>query len=232
MKIFRIYDLHLDSKKEKPMDVFGKNWEDHDLRIFEDWHQKVGQDDLVLMPGDISWALSMKGAETDLRIIDRLPGKKVISKGNHDYWWTSLKKMKSFEFETIFFLHNNCFQSEDLVVYGTRGWLTQEGDDYKAEDDRIFKRELIRLNNSFKSETFTKPKLRIALLHFSPFEPKGDLNLFGELICRHRIDICLYGHLHGIDGHKNIREGLVEQTKFFCVAADYINFKLKEIIEV
>jgi hypothetical protein len=232
MRIFGISDLHLDSIKEKPMDIFGKNWENHDLRIYEDWLQKVTQDDIVLMPGDISWAISLKEAEPDLRAIDHLPGRKVISKGNHDYWWTSLKKMKSFELDSILFLHNNCFQTDDFVVFGTRGWLTQDGDDFKAEDHKIVKRELIRLTNSFKSAIANGPKLRIALIHFSPFEPKGELNVFGDLICKHNIDICLYGHLHGIDGHRNVKEGLVGKTRFVCVAADYVDFKLKEIVEV
>lgn len=232
MKIFGISDLHLDSKKEKPMDVFGKNWENHDLRIFEDWHQKVNQNDIVLMPGDISWAISLKEAELDLRTIDHLPGRKVISKGNHDYWWTSLTKMKAFELDSIFFLHNNCFQSDDFVVYGTRGWLTQDGDDFRVEDNKIVKRELIRMNNSFKSEISYDSKLKIAMLHFSPFDSKGELNVFGELICKQNIDICLYGHLHGKDGHRNVKEGLVEKTRFICVAADYVDFKLKEIVEI
>ncbi|MDP3385619.1 MAG: metallophosphoesterase [Eubacteriales bacterium] len=232
MKIFGISDLHLDSKKEKPMDIFGKNWENHDLRIFEDWHQKVNQDDIVLMPGDISWAISLKDAESDLRIIDQLPGRKVISKGNHDYWWTSLKKMKSLGFKAIFFLHNNCFQTNEFVVYGTRGWLTQDVDDFKAEDHKIVKRELIRLNNSFKSGIINDSRLKIALLHFSPFDSKGELNVFGELICKQNIDICLYGHLHGIDGHRNVKEGLMENTRFICVAADFVDFKLKDIFEV
>ncbi|HBH13163.1 MAG: Putative phosphohydrolase [Clostridiales bacterium 38_11] len=231
MKIFGISDLHLDSKKEKPMDVFGKNWENHDLRIFEDWYQKVKPEDIVLMPGDISWANSLKEAESDLRTIDLLPGRKVISKGNHDYWWTSLKKMKSFEFDSIFFLHNNCYQTDELDVYGTRGWLAQDGDDIKAEDYKIIRRELIRLNNSLKSSIKDNTKVNITLLHFSPFDSKGNLNVFGELICKQNIDFCLYGHLHGIDGHRNVKEGLVEKTRFICVAADYVDFKLKEIIE-
>ena len=109
MKIFGISDLHLDSKKEKPMDIFGENWIDHDKKIFDSWKESVSDDDIVLLPGDISWAISLKEAYLDLALIEELPGRKIITKGNHDYWWSSMTKMNNMGFKSIRFIKPEIF---------------------------------------------------------------------------------------------------------------------------
>ena len=232
MKIFGIADLHLDSKKEKPMDVFGENWIDHDKKIFDSWKESVSDDDIVLLPGDISWAISLKDAYDDLNLIEELPGTKIITKGNHDYWWSSMTKMNLMGFKTIKFLHNNSFTDHDVEIFGTRGWMSRDSDEFKNEDEVIYLRELRRLENTIKSSTVVNPSLTIALLHFPPFDCRGKLDEFGEYLNDKNIDICLYGHLHGKDGHKYANEGKFGNTEFICVAADYLDFKVKTIKEV
>lgn len=232
MKIFGISDLHLDSKKEKPMDIFGENWIDHDKKIFESWKKLVSDDDIVLLPGDISWAISLEEAYDDLKLIEELPGIKIITKGNHDYWWSSMTKMNLMGFNTIKFINNNSYSMNDFEIFGTRGWMSRDSDEFNDKDEVIYKRELRRLENSVKSSKLDYPSLRIALIHFPPFDCRGKLDEFGEYISRENIDICIYGHLHGKDGHKYVREGIFENTEFICVAADYLDFKLKTIKEV
>jgi len=195
MKIFGIADLHLDSKKEKPMDVFGENWIDHDKKIFDSWKESVSDDDIVLLPGDISWAISLKDAYDDLNLIEELPGIKIITKGNHDYWWSSMTKMNLMGFKTIKFVHNNSFTAHGVEIFGTRGWMSRDSDEFKNEDEIIYLRELRRLENSIKSSTVVNPALTIALLHFPPFDCRGKLDEFGEYLSDKNIDICLYGHL-------------------------------------
>ncbi|SHI95029.1 hypothetical protein SAMN02745751_01422 [Dethiosulfatibacter aminovorans DSM 17477] len=232
MKIFGISDLHLDSKKEKPMDVFGENWIDHDKKIFDSWKESVSEDDIVLLPGDISWAISLKDAHEDLSHIEELPGTKIITKGNHDYWWSSMTKMNNMGFKTIKFVHNNSFARDGIEIFGTRGWMSRDSDEFMNDDEVIYLRELRRLENSVKSSKLDNPSLTIALLHFPPFDCRGRLDDFGEYVSGRNIDICLYGHLHGKDGHKYAREGKFGNTEFICVAADYLNFKVKTIKEV
>lgn len=232
MKIFGISDLHLDSKKEKPMDIFGENWKEHDKKIFDSWKELVSDDDVVLLPGDISWAISLEEAYVDLSLIEELPGTKIITKGNHDYWWSSITKMNLMGFKTIRFINNNSFSKDDLEVYGTRGWMSKDSDEFKKEDEVIYTRELRRLGNSVNSSMVEDPSLTIALLHFPPFDCRGKLDDFGEYISSKNIDICLYGHLHGKDGHKYVKEGKFGNTEFICVAADYLDFKIKIIKEV
>jgi hypothetical protein len=232
MKIFGISDLHLDSLKEKPMDIFGENWINHELKIFEDWNKKVKDEDIVLMPGDISWAISLKNAYDDLLELDKLKGKKIICKGNHDYWWSSMKKLGELSLKTVFFIHNNCYSDDVIEVFGTRGWISKENDDFKSPDEIVYRREINRLKNSFNSSISKYAKYRIVLLHYPPFNSAGELNEFGEIIENSNVDICLYGHLHGKEGHKYVKEGIVNSTSYYCVAADFLEFKLKKIIEV
>lgn len=232
MKIFGISDLHLDSQKDKPMDIFGDNWIDHDLKIFENWQNTVRENDLVLLPGDISWAISLEAALKDLELIDKLNGTKIISKGNHDYWWTSMKKMNSLNLKTIHFLYNNHYEFNNIIVYGTRGWISKDNEEYREEDNLIYQRELNRLENSFLSAKDKDPAIKISLIHFPPFDIMGQLDDFGKLISKNNIDYCLYGHLHGKEGFKYVKEGIFDNTKYSCVSADFINFQLIEILEV
>lgn len=209
------------------MDIFGSNWHRHQETIIENWLDLVKDEDMVLLPGDISWALKLEDAHKDLLEIEKLPGIKVISKGNHDYWWNSLNKLNNLGLKTIFFIQNNSFIFNNIGIAGTRGWSSIEFDNLDEHDTKIFNRELNRLRlslNSLKKNVTTK----IVMLHYPPFNADFSPNEFVWLMKGHKVDICIYAHLHG-EGHKHIHEGLIEGIRFYCVSSDYIDFKPKKI---
>lgn len=229
MNVFAIADLHFDFKKEKPMDIFGCNWERHEEKIIESWKSTVGQGDLVLIPGDISWALKLQDALDDLLRIEDLPGIKIIGKGNHDYWWSTSNKLDSLGLKTIKFLKNNSYIFDDLVVCGTRGWDTMEDHSGDLSNEKIFLRELNRLKISLEAAKKTNKKM-VVMLHYPPFNSDGLPNEFFDMMKDYQAQICIYGHLHGEEGHKNVREGLIDSIFLHCVSSDYINFELKRIL--
>ncbi len=226
--IYAIGDLHLDHSKEKPMDIFGDNWIDHDENIFDSWKENVQEDDLVLIPGDISWALRTNEAYEDLKKIDQLPGKKVLVKGNHDYWWQSLNKLNNFGFKSIFFLQNNSYYYKDVNIVGTRGWMPKDNESFDLTDEKVFQRELNRLRASL-IHAKDKAKTTIAMLHYPPFNMDLSPNEFLDIMVEFNVDICIYGHLHA-EGHKFAVEGIVEGIEFHCVSSDYIDFKIKKLM--
>ncbi len=230
--IWAIGDLHLDHKKEKPMCIFGKKWENHEEKIFSSWERLVAEEDLVLVVGDISWALKLEEGEIDLRRLDELPGKKYLIKGNHDYWWSSMNKLNGLNLNTIEFLHNTGAVDGKVAFCGSRGWTDIDATSFDEQDEKIYKRELNRLQLSIddmekkaKGETIEK---KIALLHYPPFNAKGEPNDFAELMVSAGIDICIYGHLHSF-GHKFIVEGNIDGIEYYCVSSDYIDFELRKI---
>lgn len=227
--IYAIGDLHFDYSKEKPMDIFGQNWLKHEEKIMEYWKATVKDEDLVLLPGDSSWALRLEEAYEDLKRIDSLPGKKIISKGNHDYWWESMKKMNGLGLESISFLHNNSYLYGDTIIFGTRGWYPKDSENFNEDDEKIFKRELLRLGLSIDSGKGQAYNKSILMLHYPPFNLDGSPNEFVGLMKEHEIDICLYGHLHA-QGHSLVQEGSIEGIDFHCVSSDFIDFRVKLIV--
>lgn len=226
--IYGIGDLHLDYSKEKPMDIFGDNWINHEEEIFKNWEAIVKDEDLVLLPGDISWALKLDEAYNDLIRIDKLPGKKIIIKGNHDYWWQSQKKMNELNLKTIKFIQNNSYIYKNIGIGGSRGWRSEDAEGFDSHDEKVFKRELNRLDLSLSSIK-KDVDVKIAMLHYPPFNMGSVPNEFVELMKKHEVDICIYGHLHA-EGHKFVVEGNIQKIQFHCVSCDYINFELKKII--
>lgn len=231
--IYGIADLHFDYTEEKHMGIFGKNWKNHENKIKENWKKLVKEDDLVLIPGDISWALKEEEAFYDLKRINKLPGKKVLIKGNHDYWWNSLTKLNNMNLESMVFLQNTSYIHEDIAIVGTRGWgdieVSQKiRDENMDHNEKIYKRELHRLKLSLDSIDKPVGKI-IAMIHYPPFNLDLEPNCFGELMEEYGVDICVYGHLHG-DGHKFAKEGIINGIEYICLAADYIDFDPKKII--
>lgn len=227
MKIYAIGDLHLDSKNEKPMNIFGDNWYDHENKIIQNWTNTVTDEDVVLIPGDISWAIKLEDALIDLNKIDSLPGNKIIGKGNHDYWWSTSKKMDKLGLKTIKFLKNNGYVFDDVIVCGTRGWEFSE--ELLESDNKILDREKNRLRTSLKAASNFNKNI-ITMLHYPPFNNVGLPNEFFQIMKEFRTDICIYGHIHGEEAHRNIKEGLIDNIKVHCVSSDYIDFKLKRIL--
>lgn len=200
MAIYAISDLHLSFGSNKPMDIFGVNWENHAQKIKYNWKNKVNENDLVLLPGDFSWAMNLKDTYMDFEYLNNMPGKKLLLKGNHDYWWTTLKKMREYlnenDFKNIDFLYNNSYEFENKIIVGTRGW--QEGE--KKEDIKIIKRENTRLKLSLINgiEKYGKDKEIIVCMHYPPFIKEEDPNMdFISLMKQYNVKTCIYGHLHG-----------------------------------
>lgn len=236
MSIYAIADLHLSFSENKPMDIFGENWEKHEQKVRENWLKKVDDDDLVVLPGDFSWAMHLKDAKEDFKFLDNLPGKKVLIKGNHDFWWTTLKSMNAFleenQFESINFIYNNAINYENKIIVGTRGWTI--GETENAE--KMKKRELRRLENSilFAKENFKPEKEIICALHYPPITKNmvksNEKSDYLELLKKYNIKKCIYGHLHG-KAHEEAVEGFIENIELNLVSCDYLNFNLKLIDE-
>ena len=233
MSVFAISDLHLAISVKKPMDVFGGRWQEYMTRLEENWNAVVSGDDYVLIPGDISWATYLNEISEDFAFIERLPGKKVISKGNHDYWWTTLKKLNAFikeqGFETMRFLNNDCCNADGMAVCGTRGWKCPGDDDFSEEDLKLYDRELIRLKLSLEcARKLGKPMT--AMLHYPPFSRNLGSSGFTELLCKYEVKKCIYGHLHG-EYSRNAFTGMRDGTEYLFVAADHLQFKPLKISE-
>ncbi len=229
MSIFAISDLHLAISIDKPMDIFGERWYNYMERLEQNWLETVGENDYVIIPGDISWATYLEQAYEDFRFIEKMPGRKIISKGNHDYWWTTVSKLNKFlcvnEFKSISFMHNNSFEIEEVTLCGTRGWKCPGDDGFDEEDRKIFDRELQRLELSLKSTTQNlKDRCIIVAMHYPPFNSKKEPSQFVEIMGKYNVKKCIYGHLHGA-GFKSSVVGDVNGIKFELVSADYLNFK-------
>lgn len=230
MAIYAIADLHLSFNTNKPMDVFGDNWHNHEERIKQDWLKKVTDDDLVLLPGDFSWAMNLEEAKADFEYINNLPGKKILLKGNHDYWWTTLKKMREFleenNFSNIDFLYNNSYEFENYIIAGTRGW-NLIGDN---GDEKILNREILRLEMSIQDgiKKYGENKEIIICMHYPPVTKANEKTEFIEIMKKYNIKTCLYGHLHSASIRDAV-EGNVEGIKLKLVSADGVNFELIKV---
>ena len=234
MAIFTIGDLHLSFNDDKPMSVFGENWEGYEDKIKKDWIEKVKENDLVVIPGDFSWSMYLENTYLDFSYINKLPGKKLLLKGNHDYWWSTLKKMRDYleekEFQNIDFIYNNAYEYENKIIVGTRGWSQSE----EKEDKKILDREKIRLELSITDgiETYGDEKEVIAFMHYPPIIKhnitENEPTDFIRLMQKYNIKRCYYGHLHSTS-IKEAVEGEYFGINFKLVSADGIEFKLVKI---
>ena len=204
MSIYTIGDLHLSFEKDKPMDIFGDNWKNHEEKIKDDWIKKVNENDLVVLPGDFSWATYLQDTYKDFEYLNNLPGKKLLLKGNHDYWWTTLTSMKKFldenNFKNIDFVYNNAYEFENVIIAGTRGWGQVE----EENDKKLLKREQLRLELSLQDgiKKYGKDKEIIVFMHYPPITNtqimKNETNEFIDILKKYNIKKCYYGHLHSV----------------------------------
>jgi len=230
MAIYAIADLHLSLGLDKPMDIFGEKWKNHEKKIEENWLKKVKEEDLVLLPGDFSWAMNLEEAKKDFEHINNLPGTKLLLKGNHDYWWTSLKKMREFlnenRFKNIDFIYNNSYIWEDKIILGTRGWSEQEDN-----AEKIIRRENLRLRLALENavQQFGEDKEIIVCMHYPPFNGYEELELnFIKTMKSYNVIKCIYGHIHG-EAQKEAIQGTIEGIEFKMLSSDYTNFDLVKI---
>lgn len=236
MSIYVIGDLHLPFGIDKPMDIFGVGWQGYTEKIKEDWNKKVKEEDTVIIAGDFSWATYLEETKKDFEYLCSLPGKKIILKGNHDYWWTTVTSMKRFleenKFNNIDFLYNNSFLIEDKIIVGTRGWTLLESEN----SEKMIARESLRLELSIKDaiDKYGSDKELICIMHYPPITKNKMKNeytydsKFLDVMKKYEIKKCYYGHLHG-NSHKDAIEGNIEGIEFYLISGDYLTFKLKLI---
>ncbi len=227
MHIFAIGDLHLSLSAEKPMDIFGEVWRDHAEKLRTAWRETVAHNDWVLIPGDVSWAMQLTAAAPDLSFLAELPGNKLLLRGNHDYWWSSRTKIEAMLPEGMYLLQNDCRMIGGVAVCGTRGWLCPGAQGFSAADERVYARELTRLELSLKSAPPASEKL--VMLHFPPFDGTKRDSGFTELLERYRVKTAVYAHLHGA-AHRGAFEGERNGVSYLLVSGDYLNFRPREIL--
>ncbi|MCI8617597.1 MAG: serine/threonine protein phosphatase [Clostridia bacterium] len=230
MAIYTIGDLHLSFNADKPMNIFGENWQNYEEKIRKDWMLNVKPEDVVILPGDFSWAMYLEETEKDFKFINDLPGKKILLKGNHDYWWTTITSMRRYikekDFENIDFLYNNSYEFENKIIVGTRGWTLSD----EQEDIRLTKREIDRFELSIKDgiSKYGEHKEIIAFLHYPPVTQKYMNTDYIKLMKKYNIKRCFYGHLHSSSIHDAI-EGSINGIELKLVSSDGLNFELKKI---
>lgn len=233
MSIYTIGDLHLSFENPKPMNIFGDNWENHEEKIREDWMSKVKEEDTVIHPGDFSWAMHLKDTYKDFKYLCSLPGKKIMLKGNHEYWWTTITNMKNYlkenNFNNIDFIQTNSVEVENKIICGTRGWSLHNLDSDNSK--KILAREELRLELGIKdaiSKNVDGNKEIIVFIHYPPII-KENLNTgFIKILKKYDIKRCYYAHLHGKSIEEAV-EGNIDGIEFKLVSADALDFKVLKI---
>lgn len=229
MSLFVIGDTHLSLSVNKPMDIFN-GWQDYTQKLEKNWRETVKEEDTVVIPGDISWGMSLEQALADFKFIDSLPGKKIILKGNHDYWWSTLTKAENFfaenEIKTIKILNNNHYEYEGIGICGSRGWIN---DGSEPEDAKVIHREAMRLERSIQSalEASLYP---VVFLHYPPIFLDSKNDEIMEVLEKYGIDLCFYGHLHGGAcrlAHNGVKNGI----DFRLISSDFLQFMPLDITE-
>ena len=230
MNIYAIGDLHLSTTSDKPMDIFGSNWEGHFEKIKADWLEKVTPDDVVLIPGDISWAMKLSDALFDLQALADLPGKKVLIRGNHDYWWSGITKIRdSAPNDSFYFLQTDAVKIGNFVFVGSRGWACPGSSDYTEHDEKLYLREGERFRLAF----LDCERLReegdqvVALMHYPPATAKFEDTLFTQLFENNRVNKVVFGHIHGPTyfPYRIEKNGV----KYHLTSCDKVGFSLVKI---
>lgn len=226
MSIFAISDLHLSLNGEKPMDIFGGTWDNYTERMMKNWNSIVTENDIVIVPGDISWATYIEDAVADFSYVNSLNGKKLILKGNHDYWWTTVNKMNNFlkenDFDTIEIIQNNAIMYNDIAICGTRGW-TIPSSASMSDDRKIFEREKQRLILSLEDAKAKKAKEIIVAMHYPPIDKSTYNSDFIDIMSTYGVNICIFGHLHA-QAHAFAPTGNHSGIELKLVSCDYLNF--------
>lgn len=222
MAIFALSDLHLPLGINKPMDIFGVRWDNYVEKIEYGWKSMVKEEDCVIINGDFSWATYLSESLADFKFIDSLPGKKLISKGNHDYWWETIKKMNEFlesnNIENITFLQNNAVLCDGVAICGAKGWISPGDKSFKKDDEKIYEREKMRLETSIKAASELSEHI-IAALHFPPDDA------YMEIIRKYGVEVCVFGHLHG----RRAEDFRCNYQNCHLVSADFLKFVPKRI---
>ena len=231
MKVFAISDLHLSGENPKPMDIFGGAWDNYVEKIKESWDNCVGNNDVVLISGDISWAMGLNEAKKDLDLIGSFKGKKVIIRGNHDYWWKSIGAVRNLLPDGFYAVQNDALRIENVIVCGSRGWTTPEKDHATPDDKKIYDREIIRMEMSIKAaEKLRRDGDRVVVMqHYPPFNSRIERSPFVEMFTRFGVDAVVYGHLHGKDCRAS-RFLEIDGIKYYLTSCDLVSNNLVNIL--
>jgi len=230
VKIFAISDLHMSIANPKPMKIFGGKWDNYLDKIAEDWIKKVQEDDVVLISGDISWAMNVSDALKDFEYFKTLPGKKIFIRGNHDYWWKGITNLRDAVPSNCFLLQNDAIKIKNVVFCGSRCWLCPGSPDFKTTDEKLFARETERLRLAFhKAQGLREEGDKLVVLtHYPPFNVRREDNAITQLIEENCANAVVYGHLHGRDSRADkllVRKGI----KYYLASCDLVDNKLVDI---
>ena len=231
MRVFGLSDLHLPGSDNKPMDIFGEHWDNHWEKIKDSWSHQIGEDDLILIPGDISWAMTLECAKEDLNAIGELPGHKIMLKGNHDYWWGSISRVREALPASISVMQNNSIKQGNVVIAGSRGWTVPGTTGFDENDNKLYLRESQRLQLSLEQAEKLKEEgdKLVIMMHYPPFGNTQASTLFTDIIEEAKPDVVIYGHLHGMEPGK-IFEGELRGVSYKMVACDHTDFKPIQIL--
>ena len=223
-------DLHLSEASGKPMDVFGPRWENHTEKMKQHWDETLEAEDVMIISGDVSWGLKMEEALPDFQWIHERPGLKLITRGNHDLWWSSLTRLNSL-YEDLRFIQNGCVVAGDTAVCGTRGWiLKQAAPEWTEHDEKIYRREQIRMKMALDAAAASGASRIILSLHYPPTDHNGRDTEFTRLIEQYDVTCVLYGHLHGEDAYFHAYNGRKNGILYRLVSSDYLAFKPERIL--
>lgn len=224
MSIYAIGDLHLSFAPDvdKPMDIYGSVWNGHAEKLKSNWEKQIRPEDTVILAGDISWGLRLSEAIYDLDWIEKLPGKKVIFKGNHDLWWNGIGKLNRL-YESIHFVQNTAYEAEGWFLCGSRGWLCPGSEGFTIQDEKIYKRELLRLKMSLEDAQKRGGNRIIGVLHFPPSASDRRGSEFTRMFEAAGVSQVVYGHLHGADAYKKGLKGLYNGIEYRLVSLDYLD---------
>lgn len=225
MKLYAFSDFHLSGDPPtKPMDIFGAHWHNHREKIVKAWLDTISPEDTVIMAGDLSWAMNMSDAISDLKMLGTLPGRKIVGRGNHDYWWDTVTKMTRMTDGAFEFLFNSAIDVGGVALAGTRGWISETSPKLTETDKPIIAREEGRLERSLGlAEKLGTPRI-MAVLHYPPFDEMKRPNHMLEIMKAHGVTDCIYGHIHGAPNFVNLPEEL-EGIRLHLTSADYLDFK-------
>jgi predicted phosphohydrolase len=252
MRIWALSDLHLSFSRPKPMDVFGEHWRDHSTRIERAWLERVDPQDVVCLPGDLSWAMRLPEAQAELAWLGGLPGRKILVKGNHDYWWASISAVRRALPPEAYALQNDSRVFDGVAFAGARGWVDSTLDfqglselcpEVKAgsttlqgssseDDDRLYRRELGRLEMSLRTMA-AEARFRVVLTHFPPTSPALEETAVTRLLEQYRIDVVVFGHLHGTGPSPFVNPyGTRNGVTYYLVSADFVGFSPFEVAQI
>ncbi len=225
-QVYAIGDLHLPGSMDKAMDMFGPQWEYHFEKIQADWYDRAREQDIILIPGDISWAMDLEDARGDLMAISRLPGSKIIIRGNHDYWWKGIARVRDALPAGMYALQHDALRIGEYLFAGSRGWERPDSESPEPETDKIYQRELIRLEMSLQRARKLDPKKRlIAMCHYPPTDAQGVETPVTSLMAHYQVSDVVYGHLHGYSCCGAFA-GILDGVRYHCVSCDCTGFKL------